>query len=574
MYKNPRQWTRIRRRILVEGASRRRIARETGISRHTIRKILRYPRPQPYIRRTPRPSPTANRRISRLQEALAEHRLIKLTGSSGSRAILEYLRDTDGFKGEYTAIRHYILELGVRPSEACTAACDMVRALRRDDAIEFLGLILGYSAHAQPPNEIRDAITRIAASASLALPPTRRQGLRREAMDWIHGVQQGTITAKHLTVELPSLSELPVLLEKLRKGNKTERTKALVVLAAERGIACRPTAEALSIHRNTCRRYRRAYALGGADALLKHYRKPSVNTKTGSEVYRNAVFTLLHEPPLSHGINRTSWKLDDLARVLGDKGLPINRGTISKIIRLAGYRWRQARVALTSNDPNYREKLDRVREILCNLDDDEAFFSIDEYGPFAVKMKPGRALTPPGLQRVVPQFQKSKGCIIMTAALELSSNQVTHFYSKKKNTAEMIRLMDLLLKRYAGKRRIFLSWDAASWHISKKLTVAIKAQNASVPKSGGPLVETAPLPAGAQFLNVIESVFSGMSRAIIHNSNYATVMDAKAAINRYLKERNAHFLAYPQRAGKTIWGEEREPATFSDANNCKDPRYS
>src|ERR1700722_2787875 len=29
---------------------------------------------------------------------------------------------------------------------------------------------------------------------------------------------------------------------------------------------------------------------------------------------------------------------------------------------------------------------------------------------------------------------------------------------------------------------------------------------------------TAPLPAGAQFLNVIESVFSGMSRAVIHNS--------------------------------------------------------
>jgi hypothetical protein len=35
----------------------------------------------------------------------------------------------------------------------------------------------------------------------------------------------------------------------------------------------------------------------------------------------------------------------------------------------------------------------------------------------------------------------------LTAALELSSNQVTHLYSDKKNTAEMIRMMKLLVER-------------------------------------------------------------------------------------------------------------------------------
>jgi hypothetical protein len=36
---------------------------------------------------------------------------------------------------------------------------------------------------------------------------------------------------------------------------------------------------------------------------------------------------------------------------------------------------------------------------------------------------------------------------------------------------------------------------------------------------------------------------------------------------------NANFHQHPKRAGKKIWGSEREPPTFSDANNCKDPRY-
>jgi hypothetical protein len=59
-----------------------------------------------------------------------------------------------------------------------------------------------------------------------------------------------------------------------------------------------------------------------------------------------------------------------------------------------------------------------------------------------VKRHQGRQLVAPGEVATVPQWQKSKGVLIMTAALELSTNQVTHFYSEKKNTDEMIKLLD------------------------------------------------------------------------------------------------------------------------------------
>src|SRR5262249_34971377 len=137
-----------------------------------------------------------------------------------------------------------------------------------------------------------------------------------------------------------------------------------------------------------------------------------------------------------------------------------------------------------------------------------------EFGPFAVKMKPGRTLAGPGEQRIVPQWQRSRGSLILTAALELSSNQIHYFFSAKKNTAEMIRMFELLIADYKQYRTIYLSWNAASWHISKRLYESIDKHNMA---SGNPLVETAPLPSGAQFLNVIESVFSGMARAVIHN---------------------------------------------------------
>jgi hypothetical protein len=169
-------------------------------------------------------------------------------------------------------------------------------------------------------------------------------------------------------------------------------------------------------------------------------------------------------------------------------------------------------------------------------------------------------------------LQQSKGSIIVTAAIELSSNQITYFYSLKKNTDEMIRMMEALVAEYRDRTKLYLSWDAASWHISKKLFERIDTHNAGI-GSNGPQIDTAPLPARAQFLNVIESVFSGMARAIIHNSNYGSVDEAKAAIDRYFCERNAHFKSNPRRAGGKLWGKEPMPAEFSPSNNCKDPRF-
>jgi hypothetical protein len=99
----------------------------------------------------------------------------------------------------------------------------------------------------------------------------------------------------------------------------------------------------------------------------------------------------------------------------------------------------------------------------------------------------------------------------------------------------------------------------------------LDALNRQAVEHGFPVLETAPLPAGAQFLKVIESVFSGMARAIIHNSDYPSAEAAREAIDQYFQDRNEHFARHPKRAGRKIWGQERVPGEFSEAHNCKDP---
>jgi hypothetical protein len=230
---------------------------------------------------------------------------------------------------------------------------------------------------------------------------------------------------------------------------------------------------------------------------------------------------------------------------------------------------------LTSNDPHYEQKIKKICSILSNLKPREKFFSVDEFGPFAVKIHGGRSWTSSNHKRMVPQRQKARGTLIVTAALELSTNQILHFYSKKKNTSEMIKLLDIILKHYHGEDCIFFSWDAASWHASRKLYEKVDEINDMTYRKyhETPLVKLAPLPTSAQFLNVIESVFSGMARAIIHNSNYESVGQCMSAIDRYFWERNQFFEKHPKRAGNKIWGMERVKPVFSESNNCKDPLY-
>lgn len=354
-----------------------------------------------------------------------------------------------------------------------------------------------------------------------SLRPIKLATQRNEAFEWMRAVQQGAISRSTLEKELSHVIELDKLLKGIRNGPSPQRKKATAILSLERGIKSSLVRSFLHLSRRSARSYWERYRHGSTLALF--VKRMNARRKSQDDRIRQAVFALLHSPPSAHGINRTTWKMADLQRILREQGQPVSRDLIGAVIEDAGFKWRKARVVLTSRDPNYQTKVEMIAKILTELKSDEAFFSIDEFGPFAVKKRGGRKRVAPGEDYTVPQQQKSKGSLIITAALELSRSQVTHFYSNKKNTQEMIKMMDLLRVQYRHCKTIYLSWDAAPWHISQDLAMHVQHRNSEALAEGYPIVKTAPLPIGAQFLNVIESVFSGMARAIIHNSDYFSV---------------------------------------------------
>ncbi|MFI5088977.1 MAG: IS630 family transposase [Terriglobales bacterium] len=593
MFKDIAQWTRIRRRVLRGGISQRQMALETGISRQTVRKMLKFTLPPGCRRQQPIRRPKLGPWIGVIDQIVKEDGTRPKKQRNTAKRIWQRLCEEQQFSGGYTIVKDYLRrarfianadtktgrqsqgeglgEPSFESEDPAQITYTVLKSLPEREAVQMLR-VLCFGAE---PQLARKNLDRLIKPIFFPKPPRfqRNRERREQAFEWMRHVLQGAIPLDILTKELRGvpLSELEGLLSAATGGRLSIRNKSMTVLGRLRGISYASICCFLQISKQSSLNYWKLFREGGAKVLFA--RKSRNSKKSDKDSIKRAVFTLLHSPPAAHGINRTTWRMVDLQNILCEQHQPLCSEVIRRIIKEAGYKWRRARIVLTSKDPDYRTKVEAIKKILSELGPDEAFFSIDEYGPFAVKKKGGIKRVAPGQEYVVPQWQKSKGWMILTAALELSRNQVSHFYSRQKNTDEMVKMADLLRAQYRTCSTIYLSWDAASWHMSKKLVAHLKNINHQAAVDGFPVVKTAPLPAGAQFLNVIESVFSGMARAIIHNSDYPSVEVARDAIDRYFNQRNEHFSKHPKRAGQKIWGKERVPSEFAEGQNCKDPLY-
>ena len=478
MFKDIAQWTRIRRRVLRGGISQRRMALESRISRQTVGKMLKFTLPPGFSRQQPSRRPKLGPWIGVIDQIVKDDGTLPKKQRNTAKQIWRRLCEEQQFSGGYTTVKDYLRRArfianvdtktgrqsqGEEPGKPSVELEDpaqitytVLKSLPEKEAIQMLR-VLCFGAE---PQLARQTLERLIKPIFSPEPGRfqRHRERREQEFEWMRNVLQGAIPLNILTKELGGvpLSELEGFLSAATGGKLSVRNKSMTVLGRLRGISYVSICWFLHISKQSSLNYWKLFRKGGAKVLFA--RKSRNNKKSDKDFVKTAVFALLHSPPAAHGINRTTWRMVDLQKILCEQHQPLCSEVIRRIIKEAGYKWRRARIVLTSKDPDYCTKVEAIKKILSELAPDEAFFSIDEYGPFAVKKKGGIKRVAPGQEYVVPQWQKSKGWMILTAALELSSNQVTHFYSRVKNTEEMIKMADILRAQYRTCRTIYLSW--------------------------------------------------------------------------------------------------------------------
>jgi len=99
---------RVRRAVRVEGRSQRAVAREFGLSRETVRKMLQYAVPPGYQRQQPIQRPKLGPWLGVIDAILEDDKQRPAKQRHTAKRIFERLREEHGFTGGYTIVKDYV----------------------------------------------------------------------------------------------------------------------------------------------------------------------------------------------------------------------------------------------------------------------------------------------------------------------------------------------------------------------------------------------------------------------------------------------------------------------------------
>lgn len=125
-----------------------------------------------------------------------------------------------------------------------------------------------------------------------------------------------------------------------------------------------------------------------------------------------------------------------------------------------------------------------------------------------------------------PAKQKVKGLLEMPAGINIKTGKVHYWFYDWKNSFVVIECLEKLLEEYP-EGEIYVIMDNWSAH---------KSHDVKVWNTFHPRIHLVFLPSGASFLNKIERVFGFLSRDVLQNSNFKSVIEAKNRISNYFEK--------------------------------------
>lgn len=108
---------RVRRAVLVDGRSQRAVAREFGISRESVRKMLHYSVPPGYQCQQPIHRPKLGPWLGVIDAILEDDKLRPAKQRHTAKRIFDRLKDEHDFTGGYTIVKDYVHKCCLRNRE-------------------------------------------------------------------------------------------------------------------------------------------------------------------------------------------------------------------------------------------------------------------------------------------------------------------------------------------------------------------------------------------------------------------------------------------------------------------------
>lgn len=314
------------------------------------------------------------------------------------------------------------------------------------------------------------------------------------------------------------------ILRQLSRSSETiiHRRSRIILLSAARRSSIE-IAEMVGMHQNSIRLVIRSFNECGIDSIFP--RPISGRPRKFDESVQDKIVQLLRHKPTEYGIEGGVWTLEEAARVAIREGIvgSVCIESLRQVLLRAGLSWRRVKAWIAPSDPEYEKKKKHrqmaIEAALSNEDSDLEFADESWFVAQTPKgiMNPqmGSAWGEPGEPLKTPcSRSKGKTTVSIYAGMSIKTGLINYRFTHKNNTDETIEYLKMrsLQCLAQGLKRLYIVWDNASFHVSKKLREWRKEHNRSVRRTGGVLIHFVLLPSKSPWLNPIEAVFRWLKR--------------------------------------------------------------
>ncbi len=313
--------------------------------------------------------------------------------------------------------------------------------------------------------------------------------------------------------------------------NTVNSRHAQVILLSHGGFCNREIAERLEYTPAWVRQIIHRFNEGGPEAVTWYpaYCGRGQRGKFMADVVERIAEVALSPPRQLIGMS--VWSLPKLRAYLIEQGIveSISIERLRQILRRCRIRWRHTKTWKESTDPEFQQKLRRIRRLYARKPDDGIRLCVDEFGPLNVQPRKGKHYAQTGhVDRVRATYKRTQGVRYFWGVYDLERDTLEGGFTGEKNGETFLMFLRSLRRRYRGRGTLHIVLDNVAYHLKPDVLAYAAAHR----------IKFYLTPTNASWLNRIECHFTAMRKFCLDNTDYPSHEEQQAAIRNYLSWRN------------------------------------
>lgn len=307
-------------------------------------------------------------------------------------------------------------------------------------------------------------------------------------------------------------------------GNTQQKIakRVRIVLMTADGAGVMEIMRTVGVNKSTVWRWQDYFVEAGVAGLLKGRSKPPGKKPLSAEIKRRVLEKTVKERPA----NATHWTVRTMGKEMG-----ISHTSVQRIWAEAGLKPHLVRTFKVSNDPDFSEKVKDIVGLYLDPPDKAVVLAVDEKSQIQAldRAQPGLPLKK-GRAGTMTHDYKRHGTTTLFAALDVATGKVIGECLPRHRAKEFIAFLKKIDRIVAKRLDLHLVVDNYGTH----KTAEVQAWLAMHPR-----FKLHFTPTSCSWLNLVERLFAEITRQRIRRGTFGSVAELEAAIEAWIKDRNA-----------------------------------